>query len=303
MNWRKIWLFIRLSRPHFLLGAVLLYALGAGIARYLGKPINWELYWIGQIWVTFIQLSTHYLNEYFDAPMDAENEHRTPFSGGSGTIGREKLRPETALYAAVICLAFVAYFTLLIIRNAQVDAVLILTLGLIFLGAFFYSTPPIRLSSTGYGELVTAIIVSNLVPTLAFLLQNNDLHRLLAMATFPLTSLNLAMMLAFELPDYASDIKYLKNNLMVRVGWQRGIIFHDVCILFAYVLFGLGAILGFPLPIVIPAFLTLPLGLFEIWMVNRIANGAKPNWTALTFTAASLYAVTAYLITFAFWTR
>lgn len=303
MSHNKIWLFIRLSRPHFLLGAALLYALGAGISRYLGGPIDWGLYWLGQVWVTLMQLSTHYLNEYFDSVVDADNEHRTPFSGGSGTIGKEKLRRETALYAAAICLALAAYFSVSIIRNAHVNAALVLTLALIFLGAFFYSTPPVRLASSGYGELTTSIIVSNLVPALAFLLQNNELHRLLAMATFPLTTLNIAMMMAFELPDYASDLKYLKQTLMVRIGWQRGILFHNLCILISYVLFGLGALLGFPLPIVLPAFLTLPMGLFQIWLVNRLADGAKPNWGALTFTAVALYGVTAYLLAFTFWTR
>lgn len=303
MTREKIWLFIRLSRPHFLLGAALLYALGAGIARYLGEPIDWELYWLGQIWVTLIQLSTHYLNEYFDFHADAQNEHRTPFSGGSGAIGEGKLRRETALYAAAICLALAAYFTIPLLRSARINPALALTLGLIFVGAFFYSTPPIRLASSGYGELTTSFIVSNLVPALAFLLQYDELHRLLAMATFPLTSLNLAMMLAFELPDYAFDLKYLKRTLMVRIGWQRGVILHNICILIGFVLFGLGALTGFPLPIVLPAFLTLSLGLFQIWMVNRIIDGAKPNWTALTFTAVALYGVTAYLLTFAFWTR
>ena len=210
MNRKNLQLFIRLSRPHFILGAALLYALGAGIARYLGQPIDWVLYWEGQIWVTLIQLSTHYLNEYFDSAVDVENEHRTIFSGGSGTIGKDKLRKETALYAAVVSLALAAYFTVLLIRDAQPNALITLTLALIFLGAFFYSTPPIRLVSSGYGELTTSIILSNLVPALAFFLQNHELHRLLAMATFPLTALNIAMMLAFELPDYASDLKALK---------------------------------------------------------------------------------------------
>jgi 1,4-dihydroxy-2-naphthoate octaprenyltransferase len=303
MNRKNLMLFIRLSRPHFILGAALLYALGAGIARYLGQPIDWVVYWEGQIWVTLVQLSTQYLNEYFDSAVDVENEHRTLFSGGSGTIGKDKLRKETALYAAVVCLALAAYFSVLIIRDAQPNPFITLTLALIFSGAFFYSTPPVRLASSGYGELITSIIVSSLVPALAFLLQNHELHRLLAMATFPLTALNISMMLAFELPDYASDLKALKRNLMVRIGWQRGIVFHNICILSAYILFGLGALLGFPLPIVLPAFLTLPLGLFQIWMVNRIADGAKPNWPALTYTAVALYGVTAYLLAFTFWIR
>jgi 1,4-dihydroxy-2-naphthoate octaprenyltransferase len=303
MNRKNLLLFIRLSRPQFLIGAALLYALGAGIARYLGQPVDWVLYWEGQIWVTLVQLSTHYLNEYFDSAADAENDHRTLFSGGSGTIGKDKLRKEVALYAAVVCLALAAYFTVLLIRDSQPNPVIALTLALIFAGAFFYSTPPIRLASSGYGELTTAIIVSNLVPALAFLLQNHALHRLLAMATFPLTALNMAMMLAPELPDYAADLRVLKLTLMVRIGWQRGVVFHNICILSAFILFGFGALLGFPLPIVLPAFLTLPLGIFQIWMVDRIANGAKPNWTALTFTAVALYGVTTYLLAFTFWIR
>jgi 1,4-dihydroxy-2-naphthoate octaprenyltransferase len=303
MNRNKAWLFLRLSRPHFLLGGALLYALGAGIARYLGAQINWSMYWLGQIWVTLIQLSTIYLTEYFDANVDAENEHRTIFSSISGTIGKDKLRRETALSAGMISLALAAYFTLPIIRNAQTNAVTIFTLILIFLGSFLYSTPPVRLANSGYGELSMSIILSNLVPACAFLLQNHELHRLLAMTTFPLTSLNLAMRLAFELPDYAFNLKYQKNTLMVRIGWQRGIIFHNICILTSYILFGLGTVLGFPLPIVFPAFLTLPLGIFQIWLVNRIADGAKPNWIALTFTAVAIYGVTAYLLAFAFWTR
>ena len=41
---RSIRLFFILSRPLFLVGGVLVYALGAGIARYLGTPIDWGLY-------------------------------------------------------------------------------------------------------------------------------------------------------------------------------------------------------------------------------------------------------------------
>jgi hypothetical protein len=40
----KVLLFVRLARPLFLLGGVLIYALGAGIARYLGAEIDWGVY-------------------------------------------------------------------------------------------------------------------------------------------------------------------------------------------------------------------------------------------------------------------
>lgn len=296
-------LIIRLSRPLFLLGAVLVYALGAGIARYLGVEIDWAIYLLGQTWVTLLQLSTHYLNEYFDAPADAANPNRTPFSGGSGVIGPGKLQRSTALVLAVGCLTVVASLTVLLIRQGTMPPTTLFVMVLIFLGAFFYSVPPVRLASTGYGELTTSILVANLLPALAFLLQTGELHRLLAMSTFPLTALHLAMMLAFELPDYINDLKFDKKTLMVRLGWQRGMTLHNALILSAYLLLALAVSFGLPLAIAWPSFLTLPIGLLQIWQMRRVADGAKPNWTTLTITPLILFAAMTYLLAFAFWVR
>jgi 1,4-dihydroxy-2-naphthoate octaprenyltransferase len=211
---RRVRLFIQLSRPLFLIGGALVYALGAGIARYLGSPIDFGLYIIGQVWVTSMQLSTHYLNEYFDAPLDQDNSSRTPFSGGSGAIGPGKLTRNTALIAAMTTLTVLASITVVLLQQTEVSSLLVLLLMAIFFGAILYSTPPVQLSSSGYGELTTSFLVANLVPALAFYLQYHDLHRLVAMSTFPLTSLHMAMMIAFELPDYATDLKYEKNTLL-----------------------------------------------------------------------------------------
>src|SRR3990172_8023955 len=108
-------LFIRLSRPFFLLGAALVYALGVGIARYLGVTIDWGLYLLGQAYVTALQLSAQYLNEYFDAPGDIQNQNRTLFSGGSGAIGPGKLSRNTALIAAVTTLTFLASISVVLL--------------------------------------------------------------------------------------------------------------------------------------------------------------------------------------------
>ena len=101
---QRIRLLILLSRPLFLLGGALVYGLGVGIARYLGTPIDWSLYIIGQAYVTTMQLSAQYLNEYFDAPADQKNPNRTPFSGGSGAVGEGKLSQETVMWAALTTL-------------------------------------------------------------------------------------------------------------------------------------------------------------------------------------------------------
>jgi 1,4-dihydroxy-2-naphthoate octaprenyltransferase len=296
-------LFIRMSRPLFLLGAVLLYALGVGIARYLGNEINWSVYLLGQTWVTLLQLATHYLNEYYDAPADADNPNRTPFSGGSGAVGPDKLPLSVPLISAAACLAIAASITVMLINTRTLTVQSILVMGLIFAGAFFYSAPPVRLASSGYGELTSSIIVANLVPAFAFLLQVGVLHRLIAMATFPLTTMHIAMMLAFELPDFATDVRYGKTTLLVRMGWQSGMTLHNMLILFSYLLLGLAMLLGMPTPIALPAFLTFPLGVLQIWQMHRISEGSKPYWQTLTLTSMILFGVTAYLLAFGFWTR
>lgn len=296
-------LFIRLARPQFLLGGILLYALGAGIARYLGTSINWNVYLLGQIWGTLLQLATQFLNEYFDIEYDLKNPNRTFLTGGSGALGPGKLPRATALWSAAGCLAVVASITVLLLNEGDITPVAAVLMVLIVFGAIFYAVPPVKLESSGYGELTTAILVSNLVPAFAFVLQTGHLHRLLAMSTFPLTFLFLGMLLAFELPDYGSDLKYGKRTLMVRAGWQLGVNIHNLMILFGYLIMAIAVLLGLPTGIALPVILSLPIGLLQIWTINRIASGGKPNWTLLTLTGLLMFTSAAYLLTLAFWTR
>jgi len=294
-------LFIRLSRPLFLVGVFLLYALGAGIAHYLGAQIDIDVYILGQIWVTLLQLSTQYLNEYYNAPLDQENANRTLFSGGSGAVGPGRLSRRVPLMAALVCLAFLASATVVIISRIQPGLLAYLIMFVAFLGAFFYSTPPVRLETSGYGELTTTVLVAFLVPAYAFILQLGEFHRLLAMSAFPIAALHLAMLLALELPDYATDLKYGKSTLIVRMGWESAMTLHNVLVLCAFLLVIIAATFGFPWFATWPVLLPLPLGLLQIWQMRRIAGGARPNWNALTLGAVALFASVVYLMAFAFW--
>lgn len=298
-------LFFKLSRPFFLLAGALFYALGIGIARYLGHGIDWQLYLLGQLWVTALQLSTHYLNEYFDIEGDAANSNRTAFTGGSGSLGdgEGQLPPSVALLAAASMLTGVALATYGLARQDLLNPSLSILMVIAFLGAFFYSVPPLRLSSSGFGELVASILLANIVPAFAFVLQTGEIHRLLAMSTFPLTALSMAAMLAFEFPDYASDLKFEKRTLLVRLDWQQGMLVHNLFMISAYLLMAIAFSFGLPGAIALPTFLTLPLGLLQIWYLRRISDGIKPNWNALTLNAVAIVALSTYLLTYSFWTR
>jgi 1,4-dihydroxy-2-naphthoate octaprenyltransferase len=294
-------LFIRLSRPYFLVGPILLYALGVGIAHYLGVVIRLDTYLLGQLWVSLLQMSAQYLNEFYNAPADQNNPNRTFLTGGSGVVGPGKLSRRTPLLAALTTMAFLASLTVVMIAHLDLNSVAYLIMIFAFLGAFFYSTPPIRLEASGYGELTTSVLVAFFVPAYAFVLQAGNLHRLIAMSAFPLTTLLLAMLLAFELPDYIADQKSGKRTLLIRMGWERGMVFHNILILSAFLLLVIGASFGFPWFATLPALLVLPLGIFQIWQMRRISDGAKPNWNSLIIGALALFGLMSYLMAFAFW--
>ena len=294
-------LFIRLTRPIFIIGVAVLYALGTGIAHYLGFYIDPTIYMLGQIWVTLLQLSAQYLNEYFDYQVDQDNQNRTLITGGSGALGSGKLPRRTALIAAYCCFAFLASHTVVLMSMVQLSPLIILIMLFAVVGSVLYSTPPLRLEGSGYGELIASVIIAFLVPAFAFLLQSGEFHRLLPMTTFSLTTLLLATLIALELPDYSSDLKYGKRTLVVRISCEYGFTLHNILILSSYLLLGIAAIFGLPNFVLVSGMITLPFGLFQIWQMRKIASGLKPNWSMLTVGSLSTFGLMTYLITFTYW--
>jgi 1,4-dihydroxy-2-naphthoate octaprenyltransferase len=207
------------------------------------------------------------------------------------------------LWAAVVALTIATSLTVLLISRIQVTGQTFIVLLAIVVLAFLYSLPPIHLAGSGYGELLLAVLTANLVPAFAYLLQQGELHRLLAMTTFPLTALYLAMVIAYSFRHFARDVRYEIPTLLVRIGWRDGMNVHNLLIFSAYLLLGLAMMFGLPAVLALPAFLPLPLGLLQIWTMIRVSGGARPNWRAIHLTASTLFFATAYLLSYAYWTR
>jgi 1,4-dihydroxy-2-naphthoate octaprenyltransferase len=299
--WHALWLFIRFSRPLALLGGMLTFALGTGIARYLGITLNWHLYFLGQLWTTSLQLFAHYFGEYFRPP--AIPARNTPFLRQNSTqAGKKVPQREAALWGGLVMLTAAASLAVML-RAAGANSTALLVMFLIFAAGLVYTVPPMRLAETGYGELVLSVTVAGLIPALAFALQTGELHRLVVMSTFPLILLCIAMYIVFDLPAYANNLKHEQLTLLTRLGWQRAMTLHNLLILTAYILLAMAMRFGFPPSIGLPALLALPLGLLQIWYMTRIAAGAKPNWAILGWVAVAVCAATAYLLTFSFWTK
>lgn len=209
-----LWAFIKLSRPHFLIGGVLMFALGAAATGQV-DPLGYAL---GQLMVVAAQVTAHFVNEYADVEPDRAVTRRTLFSGGSGVLVGGQLRPVIALRAARVASAL-AIGAAIALMFVNVTAAF---LGLAALAiSWSYSLPPLRLLGSGFGELAASGVVAGLVPLIGAFSQGGAITGRLTWAIGVVFLLHLAMMLAFELPDLETDAVAGKRVLAVRMGPTR----------------------------------------------------------------------------------
>jgi 1,4-dihydroxy-2-naphthoate polyprenyltransferase len=282
---RKVWLFIKLTRPFFLLGGVLAYGLGLIIAAWQGTVIDAGRALLGQWLVTSIQLMAQYLNEYTDFEVDRlAGQHRTRFTGGSGVLPSGALPRDVAHTAAIACA--ISGLAAGIVATLQIPAIGLI--GLIsLLGSWFYSAPPLALMGSGFGELTTSIIVALLVPLTGYVLQTGRLAPIVFLVCLPLVSIHLAMILTFEFPDRIVDAQMDKKTLTVRFGLKRMAQLHTVLIVGS---FGLIALLPAS-PATRFIWLAIPLAVWQISSVIQNSRRARGNWERLSFGAIALFAL------------
>ncbi len=275
---RAVLAFLRLGRPLFLGGGFILYALGAVIAAWSGHALDPKRYALGQGAVTAFQWMTHYANDYFDYEADVANTTPTAWSGGSRVLANGELPRKVALIAALVLLGIgIAVSAVIVHEDARALPVLIAMAVL----SWAYSAPPLRLCARGLGEIDTAIVVTGLVPFLGFSLQAPDLAGLgmLLLAITPLALLQLAMLIAIELPDAAGDAATGKRTLVVRWGNDKGAQVYVLITTLAYLVVPLASLLGLPTRVVVAATLPVPLA---AWRLSRVAKDKEAGLEQLT---------------------
>jgi 1,4-dihydroxy-2-naphthoate octaprenyltransferase len=288
-------LILNFARPINLLLSGLSYLLGLSVARYMGLTINAIAALNGGIIIIFILATANLLNAYFaprlDLPLPTDLQ-----------LERESLR-RWMLYISVglLTVSVILFFYLVILKELSLPAVLFLAFDLIF--SLALSIPPIRLSDRGFGELVLSVLISGFPTIIAFLLQFHNLHRLVAFLTFPMVFLTLAYLLVLDFPGYASDQKFGRQSILVRLTWQRAIPLHNFLVIISYLIFASAPLFGIPYSLVWSSLLTFPLAIYQMVMLRNIAAGLKPNWTVLTITATALVGFTSYFLMLTFWLR
>ena len=284
--------FIRLGRPLFLVAGFVLYGLGASIAAW-GGAIDVHRYVLGQLVVTAFQWMTHYANDYFDYDADRANLTPTAWSGGSRVLVAGELPRVTALVAA-LTLAMIGVAFALVLACAPGAGWRVLPIaGAMLVLSWEYSAPPLRLCARGAGELVTALVVTGLVPFFAYDLQARagGGGGVLLASIAPLACLQAAMVIAIEFPDAAGDTAAGKRTLVVRLGAARAARLYVALGALAYVELAIGAVTVLPARIALAGAASFPIA---AWRLARVADHRDPAaWERLGFWAVAVLMATA----------
>jgi 1,4-dihydroxy-2-naphthoate polyprenyltransferase len=273
--------FIRLGRPHFLIGGVIFHLLGVVLAVYAGAKLNLAAVFWGQIAVTATQWMTQYANEYFDLDADWVNRTPTHWSGGSRILLNGRLSPHIARNMAYVLAVIALVAICVLILHIQPG---ILNLGLLlaaFLLAWFYSAPPFRLHSRGVGELTATVVVTLLTPLTGYYLQTGQIALMPLLAVLPLGCLQFAMLLAIELPDAVGDQQVGKRTLVVRYGSALAARWYNVTLIMTYALLPLLVWGGVPLIVILAIAALSPLAWFQIACMRRGDWQIAGRWNAL----------------------
>jgi 1,4-dihydroxy-2-naphthoate polyprenyltransferase len=278
---------LRMGRPKFLVGGLLLHCLGVAMALASGAPLRLPALLWGQAAVTAIQLMTHYSNDYFDLAADQANPTPTHWSGGSRVLPAGWLAPHVALWIAIGLGIFALGVAMLLAITVQPGVVTFLLIALALLLAWSYSAPPLRLHSHGLGELTAALLVTGMVPLVGFYLQTGRLGTPL-LGVLPLCCMQFAMLLAIEFPDAVGDMVASKHTLVVLVGGARAAQIHAIALLAAYALLPVLIRFGLPALVAGGASLGAPIAAWQSWRLLRGAWADPARWNNLGFWAVAL---------------
>lgn len=209
---------VKLLRPVFLIGGLVMNLFGVALASHSGSYVDWAALVYFQLILVTLQLSGHAANDYADFESDAVNANRTWFSGGSGILPSGKISKSTAVRLSAIFAALTLLESIIFFMTFSGDVTVLFLILIGLAGALQYSLGPLRLSYRGLGEAFMMFLYGSICADAAFMVQFGAWDNVVLVATMPLMVQVLILMLLTEYPDFEADSAAGKRNLVVRLG-------------------------------------------------------------------------------------
>jgi len=281
------------SRILLIFGAIISYFVGAGFVSYIGKNVDWFIFWLGLGIILMFFLSSQYLSLIFS---------RNPQFQSLEPKFRLKYK-NTFLLLGLTTMSVGAISTFFLFYLIEDTMVIWFFLALLFVLNVVLVIPPCNVRNRGYGDLINAFNLAVLTPAFAQSLQLPELHRSLIMITFPGFFLLLSLFLALSLEKYGSDLQNSRLTLMTVIGWKTGMNFHNIFLLLTYFSYGIVALFSLSFNLLIPAVVAFPFSVLQFWEMIRIGNGEKPRWKFLYLSTGASVGIFVYFLLFNLWFR
>ena len=245
----RLFAWMVVTRAPFLTATLVPILAGAGwvVARGLGQPFPWALFWLALVGGIALHVAANTFNDYFDWRSGADpanNEYFLPYSGGSRSIELGLISEKGLLRVAWIALgiATLAGLPFLFLRG---PALLLFGAAGAF-SAYYYTAPPLRLAARkGLGELFVGLNFGPLMVAGTVFALTGQLSWIDFFVGIPIGLLTVAILWINQFPDMASDALAGKRNLVVLLGKERARWGYLLILAVAFVSVFLGVALGF----------------------------------------------------------
>ena len=207
----KAWLL--LPRFQFLPLTVILVSLGTAIAAYEGY-FHFGHFLLAMFGSILVHMTVNVINDYHDYVDGIDlNTQRTPFSGGSGVLPSNLLRPKQAFWFATICLliAMVIGFYFVMIKGWLLFP-LLLVAGF---SAYFYN---VYLSKWFMGEIFAGFGFGPLLVLGSYYVQAGRYSWETLVASLAPGILTSNLLFLNEFPDQEADQKGGRRHFVISLG-------------------------------------------------------------------------------------
>ena len=154
-----------------------------------------------------------------------------------------------------------------------------------------------------YRWMTDGIIISPVLLFWGASLAKLDSTPVLFFLSLPLLFFYLASQTSLQFETYGEDLKKGHQALLVSIGWERGMTLHHILVALGYLGLGFYLYMSGAWAIAWPVLMMMSVSLLEVWQLQRIAEGMRPNWGLLKATAITQYLGIVYILLFAFLTH
>ncbi|KYC45084.1 MAG: 1,4-dihydroxy-2-naphthoate octaprenyltransferase [Candidatus Methanofastidiosum methylothiophilum] len=226
----KIISWIKLMRLEFYSMPFVVYSLGALISYKFNGDFLSINYILGYLIIFLIELLTVFTNEYYDFETDKLNKNPTRFTGGSRMLVENKISIKELKTALLFVLLFLLILSgyLLKITFFSYQVSFLLVIGIIF--GVSYTTPPLKFSYRGVGELDVAFIHGFYVILCGYVFQKGILDAtIIWVIAIPIFFSSLVGVSLAGITDIDSDIFVSKKSIVVLLGPKNTLILSTAC--------------------------------------------------------------------------